>query len=797
MPAEVTTLEVFIASPSDLEAERDALRTLEASLNVAFASAKLAVRFTGWEEVSPGYGRPQAKINPLVDECDIFIGLLRRKWGTATGEYESGFLEEYERAVARRKKTGTGPEIALYFATMSKGEVADAGPDLKKVLKLKRKIESEHIALYDSFTSPGELADKVKDLLNRHLIDRVVQQQTPVTPEGAATGRLDDPAPTEQGLETVELDEAGAQIKGVINALRDIVHRRTPEAPLDRDRLELIGVSLGRDDTPLGTHLTNRLYRRRRELQLTVAEHSCWFHTLLEDIGQRPDPASRVIPGWGISSPTDPGLQHTLVRYAKANNHAGAGALRSLLRLQMRPDDLWPADLGGRSTTADEPDTSEPAPSDDYRTQTWIQLLNNSVCRNAATDYLLQDADSFESSTLAALDKLLEQVLQNADLNDESRTLLRGVRQAFAGEHDALADLLRYKSDDNAQCRLVERNLDKVSPELINELANLTYNRRTKISAIRAGLAAGTLTEKTLTDLLTKDDLEISDLLVASVKDKPEIALEWVALMANSDKKLKPPEFEARITALGVPIEVIKHMYATSDYTVNPWEALTYAAPEEMVDEAREVLRTDAAALRTKLEPTLSEEYQTLLNYLAEEQNRAAAHLLVRNGLVCDDDLAMILEWIGRSVSDGFFRDYVWRILALAANDSNLTQIAEALRPHLGVIGFHQGADYFATSIAPVIAELTIDGTERALRDKARLWYIQQPARTIDELRAALYDEDSEVRIAAAQDLVRRLEHKQLMILQDEYPDVERQFWYNVIALFDEHLYAPTPAADT
>ena len=102
MPSEVTTLKVFVASPSDLEAEREALRKLEASLNVAFASAKLAVRFTGWEQVSHGYGRPQAKINPLVDECDIFVGLLRRKWGTATGEHESGFLEEHERALARR-----------------------------------------------------------------------------------------------------------------------------------------------------------------------------------------------------------------------------------------------------------------------------------------------------------------------------------------------------------------------------------------------------------------------------------------------------------------------------------------------------------------------------------------------------------------------------------------------------------------------------------------------------------------------------------------------------------------------
>lgn len=797
MPAEVTTLKVFIASPSDLDAERATLRKLEASLNVAFASAKLAVRFTGWEEVPPGYGRPQAKINPLVDECDIFIGLLRRRWGTATGEHESGFLEEYERASLRRKEGGAEPEIALYFAAISRGEIDDAGPDLRKVLKFKKKVENEHIALYDFFTSPEDLGVKVKDLLNRHLIDRLLEQQTPTTPEGATTGKPDEHVPTARGPQTSELDEAGAQINAVLDTLRALVHRLPPEAPLDQDRLELIGTSLGRDDTTLGAHLTNRLYRRRRELHLIVAEHRCWFHTLLEDVGLRPDPASRVIPGWALSRSTDPDLPHAFVRYATLDNHAGAGALRSLHRLHLRPDDLWPADLGGKSTASgDQPDTRETDPSNQTRARTWAALLNNNVSRDVATDYLLQDADSSDSTTLAALDKFLGHIHSSPDLNEESRKLLEGFRQALAGEPDSLADLLRYKSGDNAQWRLVERNLDKVSPDLINELANLTYNRRAKVSAIRAGLATGALTEKTLTDLLNKDDLEISDLLVESARDNPEIALEWVALMANSDKKLSPLETEAPIIAYGVPIDVIKHMNATSDLTVTPWAALTYALPEEMTHEAREVLRTDAAALRTEFEPTLGGEHQTLLNYLAEEQNRAAAHLLARSGSTSDEDLALILQWVGRSVSHGFFRDYVWRILVLAADDSNLTQISDAIRPHHAVSGFRQGIDYFATQLAPVLAELTIDGTDRGLRDKARVWHTNQPDRTNEELRAALYDESSDVRITAAQGLVQRLEREELATLQDEYPDVEGQFWYNVIALFDEHLYAPTPAAD-
>jgi hypothetical protein len=37
-------------------------------------------------------------------------------------------------------------------------------------------------------------------------------------------------------------------------------------------------------------------------------------------------------------------------------------------------------------------------------------------------------------------------------------------------------------------------------------------------------------------------------------------------------------------------------------------------------------------------------------------------------------------------------------------------------------------------------------------------------------------------------------ERAELIQLQDEYPNVKGPFWYNVIVLFDEHLYLPTPS---
>src|SRR4051794_166144 len=98
MSTDVNELCVFIASPGDLAEERAVMRGLEADLNSKFAPANIRVRMTGWEERPPTYGRPQGQINPMVDECDVFIGLLRRRWGSPTGSHDSGFAEEFERA---------------------------------------------------------------------------------------------------------------------------------------------------------------------------------------------------------------------------------------------------------------------------------------------------------------------------------------------------------------------------------------------------------------------------------------------------------------------------------------------------------------------------------------------------------------------------------------------------------------------------------------------------------------------------------------------------------------------------
>ncbi|MFC1927908.1 DUF4062 domain-containing protein, partial [Chloroflexota bacterium] len=104
---------VFIASPSDLNVERVIFRDVIEEVNCIKAKSKgILLEAVGWEDTLLGKGRPQKKINEDVKNSHLIVMLLWKRWGSATGEYSSGFEEEYEVACANDK------EIWLYFRSI-------------------------------------------------------------------------------------------------------------------------------------------------------------------------------------------------------------------------------------------------------------------------------------------------------------------------------------------------------------------------------------------------------------------------------------------------------------------------------------------------------------------------------------------------------------------------------------------------------------------------------------------------------------------------------------------------------
>ena len=128
-------IKVFIASPGDLQEERQAAKHVVDQFNKQWADyLSTHVELVGWEDTVSRFGRPQDLINQDSDQCEVFIGIMWKQWGSQpsnNGPYSSGFEEEFERAVASRKRSDR-PEISLLFKEIEPEFLRDPGDGLRK-----------------------------------------------------------------------------------------------------------------------------------------------------------------------------------------------------------------------------------------------------------------------------------------------------------------------------------------------------------------------------------------------------------------------------------------------------------------------------------------------------------------------------------------------------------------------------------------------------------------------------------------------------------------------------------------
>lgn len=121
MTYNATALEIIIASPSDVDQERQVVREVIANWNAVHARDRQIVLMpVGWEtHASPDLSdRPQQLINDrLLKHADILVGIFWTRIGSPTGKAISGSVEEIEEH--RRQ----GKPVMLYFST------APAHPD--------------------------------------------------------------------------------------------------------------------------------------------------------------------------------------------------------------------------------------------------------------------------------------------------------------------------------------------------------------------------------------------------------------------------------------------------------------------------------------------------------------------------------------------------------------------------------------------------------------------------------------------------------------------------------------------
>src|SRR5215475_997010 len=117
---QVHVLRIVVASPGDVQAERDTLPAVLEELNRGIAAEHgLRLELGRWEtDAYPGFHPqgPQGLIDPIlrIEDCDVLLGIFWKRFGTPTTEAGSGTEHEFLRACAAWQQHGR-PQIMVYF----------------------------------------------------------------------------------------------------------------------------------------------------------------------------------------------------------------------------------------------------------------------------------------------------------------------------------------------------------------------------------------------------------------------------------------------------------------------------------------------------------------------------------------------------------------------------------------------------------------------------------------------------------------------------------------------------------
>lgn len=156
MSYESTVYRILIASPSDVDEEREVVsRIIQDWNDLNSFNKKIVLLPVRWEtHSSPTFGvRPQEAINKLVDDCDLLVGFFWTKIGTPTGEEIGGTVEEIKRV------SKAGKPVMLYFSKRGKDPSLIDLEQLQSLNKFKSEVYKT--ALVENFNSIAEFRDKL------------------------------------------------------------------------------------------------------------------------------------------------------------------------------------------------------------------------------------------------------------------------------------------------------------------------------------------------------------------------------------------------------------------------------------------------------------------------------------------------------------------------------------------------------------------------------------------------------------------------------------------------------------
>jgi len=161
MSFNATVYRVMIASPGDVQPERDIVRDVVHEWNSVNAGRRCIVLLpVGWEtDLAPEMGdAPQTIIDKrILKDADLLIGIFWTRIGTPTANYASGAVEEIEEHLAAKKP-------AMLYFSMAPAVIDSVDPDQYKGLKSFRD-SCKSRGVYETYNDVGDFRHKLSTAL--------------------------------------------------------------------------------------------------------------------------------------------------------------------------------------------------------------------------------------------------------------------------------------------------------------------------------------------------------------------------------------------------------------------------------------------------------------------------------------------------------------------------------------------------------------------------------------------------------------------------------------------------------
>jgi serine phosphatase RsbU (regulator of sigma subunit) len=160
---------LIVASPSDVQSERDAVSSVVEELNKTICADRgLHIEVIRWETDSyPGFHPegPQGLIDRIlkIEDCDVLVGIFWKRFGSPTKTAASGTAHELALAYKAWKKKGR-PQIMMYFNMKPYMPRSEAETDqLGQVLRFKRDFPKQGLSW------PYRGTSNFRELFRNHL----------------------------------------------------------------------------------------------------------------------------------------------------------------------------------------------------------------------------------------------------------------------------------------------------------------------------------------------------------------------------------------------------------------------------------------------------------------------------------------------------------------------------------------------------------------------------------------------------------------------------------------------------